>query len=132
MKEIQVKTGSREEFVDITSRVEALLNGDSASSGSSRVGTIYVPHTTAAVTINESADPTVQKDILEQLRSIVPPDGNYRHAEGNSDAHIKSSLIGNTAQVLVEKGSLQLGTWQGVFFCEFDGPRSRKVWFQLR
>jgi len=88
---------------------------------------LYVPHTTAAVTINESADPSVKEDILMVLNQIVPWEANYRHAEGNSPAHVKSTLVGTSEMVAIENGSLALGTWQGIFFCEFDGPRTRKV-----
>ena len=92
---------------------------------------VYVPHTTAAVTINENADPDVKSDIIKGLESIVPADLDYDHAEGNSPAHIKSSIIGSSVNVLIEDGQLVLGTWQGVYFCEFDGPRSRKVYIKV-
>lgn len=122
---LTVKTGAKTEFVDITSEVDRLL----ASTGSVVDGLcfLYVPHTTAAVTINESADPSVRKDILKVLNNIVPWEAGYRHLEGNSPAHIKSTLVGASEWVAVENNRLVLGTWQGLFFCEFDGPRTRKV-----
>jgi secondary thiamine-phosphate synthase enzyme len=122
---LTVKTGAKTEFVDITSEVNRLL----ASTGSVVDGLcfLYVPHTTAAVTINESADPSVRKDILKVLNNIVPWEAGYRHLEGNSPAHIKSTLVGASEWVAVENNRLVLGTWQGLFFCEFDGPRTRKV-----
>jgi secondary thiamine-phosphate synthase enzyme len=119
-----VRTGSREEFVDVTREVAAAV----AESGVERgLGHVYVPHTTAGVTVNESADPSVARDILTTLRRLVPHRGDYRHAEGNSDAHVKTSLVGSSAWVPVRDGRLALGTWQGVFLCEFDGPRTRSV-----
>jgi len=125
VRKLQVGTSSREELKDITSEVKDAVQDIGLDEG---VCTLYVPHTTAGITINESADPDVARDIVSQLREIAPRSKGYRHREGNADAHIKSSLIGNTARILVEDGKLQLGTWQGVFFAEFDGPRSRKVW----
>lgn len=121
---IDVQTRSRTEFVDITGRVQQALDRMPAEDG---LCMVYVPHTTAAVTINESADPSVARDILKVLNEVVPWNGGYRHAEGNSAAHIKSTLVGASEMVAVESGRLVLGTWQGIFFCEFDGPRSRKV-----
>ena len=122
---LTVKTRVKTEFVDITSEVNRLL----ASTGSVVDGLcfLYVPHTTAAVTINESADPSVRKDILKVLNDIVPWEAGYRHLEGNSPAHIKSTLVGASEWVAIENNRLVLGTWQGLFFCEFDGPRTRKV-----
>ncbi len=119
-----VRTRSRTSFVDITSRVQSAAHELGVTDGSIIV---YVPHTTAAVTINESADPDVVDDIDLTLRRLIPESDDYRHAEGNSDAHVKSSLVGCSELVLVSDGSLVLGTWQGVFFCEFDGPRTRQV-----
>lgn len=92
---------------------------------------IFVPHTTSGITINESADPNVKEDIQDQLSKLVPQSRNYKHAEGNSPAHIKSSLIGHSIEILIEEGKLLLGTWQGIFFCEFDGPRKRELWLTL-
>jgi len=122
---LTVNTMAKTEFVDITTDVNRLL----ASTGSVVNGIcfLYVPHTTAAVTINESADPSVRKDILKVLNNIVPWEAGYRHLEGNSPAHIKSTLVGASEWVAVENNRLVLGTWQGLFFCEFDGPRTRKV-----
>ena len=126
MHQISVQTGSRTELVDITSRIAGVVREAGISDA---LCTIYVPHTTAAVTINENADPSVMHDILKVVDSVIPfRDPGYRHSEGNSAAHIKSSMLGCSQNVFVEGGSLKLGTWQGIFFAEFDGPRSRKVW----
>jgi secondary thiamine-phosphate synthase enzyme len=123
-KTITVKTGSKTEFVEITGAVEDAIRSQGVDEG---VCILFVPHTTAGITINESADPSVKSDILMVLNKIVPWKEAYRHLEGNSPAHIKASLIGASEIIAVEGGRLKLGTWQGVFFCEFDGPRSRKV-----
>jgi secondary thiamine-phosphate synthase enzyme len=125
---LKVKTTSRTEFVDITGDVENLVRSAGLKDG---LCMVYVPHTTAAVTINESADPSVKADVLMVLNDIIPWEAAYRHLEGNSPAHIKSSLVGASELIAVEKGRLALGTWQGIFFCEFDGPRSRKVHVRL-
>ena len=125
---LQVKTGNKTEFVDITSDVQEAVRKESVSDG---ICMIYVPHTTAAVTINESADPSVKSDILMVLNDAVPWKADYRHAEGNSPAHVKSTLVGASEMVMIADGNLVLGTWQGIFFCEFDGPRSRKVYLQI-
>ena len=125
---IQIKTSARDQFVDITEQVSALLRKESVDNG---ICYVFVPHTTAAVTINENADPDVRKDMLLGLEDIVSETLGYRHAEGNSTAHIKSSLIGNSINVIIEGGALLLGTWQGIYFCEFDGPRSRKVYVKI-
>jgi len=125
---IKVKTSSRIEMVDITSQVEKELSKARITGG---VCTVYVPHTTAGVTINEGADPAVCGDIMEKLNSLVPANAGYRHMEGNSDSHIKASLIGSSVNVIIEKGNLIMGTWQRIFFCEFDGPRSRKVYLHF-
>jgi len=127
MRTIEVKTQAREELVDITARVREALVSSGVKDG---ICYVYVPHTTAAVTINESADPSVKEDILMTLRKIVPDSLPYRHSEGNSPAHVKASLIGSSVKVIVEEGQLSLGTWQGIFFCEFDGPRSRRVFIK--
>jgi secondary thiamine-phosphate synthase enzyme len=116
-------------MIDITAQVQEALRASGLSEGSCL---IFVPHTTAAVTINENADPTVREDILKVLNQIIPWDAGYRHLEGNSAAHIKATLVGASQTVGVEKGRLQLGTWQGIFFCEFDGPRRRTVRLQFR
>ena len=121
---LTVKTRSRTELIDITSDVSQLVRKSGIEAG---LCLLYVPHTTAAVTINESADPSVKSDILMILNQIVPWEADYRHMEGNSPAHVKSTMVGASELVAVENGSLVLGTWQGIFFCEFDGPRTRKI-----
>ncbi len=125
---LKVKTNSRTEFVDITTQVQQAVQQAGLENG---LCMIYVPHTTAAVTINESADPSVAADMLKVLNQIVPWEAGYKHLEGNSPAHIKTTLVGSSEVVAVENGQLVLGTWQGIFFCEFDGPRSRKVQLKL-
>ena len=125
---LQVKTSGRTDFVDITRSVQEAVQKSGVREG---ICFIFIPHTTAAVTINENADPSVSQDILMGLNRIVPFEGQYQHLEGNSAAHIKSSLIGCSQTVLVESGKLVLGTWQGLFFCEFDGPRARKVYVKV-
>ncbi|MCK4904657.1 secondary thiamine-phosphate synthase enzyme YjbQ [bacterium] len=122
---INISTKSPEEFIDITSLVENKVKASGIKEG---VVTVFIPHTTAAVTINENADPSVVEDIISHLDKIIPPRGNYSHMEGNSHAHIKSSLIGSSRQIIIQNGRLKLGTWQGIYFCEFDGPRKREVW----
>jgi secondary thiamine-phosphate synthase enzyme len=129
MKTIQVKTGSRIEFVDITSRVQEAISKSGVKEG---IAVVYVPHTTAGVTINEAADPAVVQDIIGKLSQLVPHHNSYRHAEGNADAHIKATLVGSSVHLIVSGGSAALGTWQGIFFCEFDGPRSRKVFVKIQ
>ena len=125
---ISVKTTARSEMVDITSSVQKEISKAGVSDG---VCVVYVPHTTAGVTINEGADPSVCRDIVEKLTELVPPNAGYRHMEGNADSHIKASLMGSSVSVMVENGRLLLGTWQKIFFCEFDGPRTRKVYVQF-
>jgi secondary thiamine-phosphate synthase enzyme len=128
--EFHVNTRSRTEMIDITDRVEAAMREAGVQNGDV---IIFCPHTTAAVTINENADPSVVHDILLALDAAVPRSrAEYRHAEGNSDAHTKSSLMGCSTQVLIQDGRLVLGTWQAVYFCEFDGPRHRRVIVQVR
>lgn len=122
---IEVKTRHRNQMVDITKEIQRELSNAGIQEG---LCTVFVPHTTAGVTINEGADPAVCRDILSKLEDMVPPNDNYRHLEGNSDSHIKASLMGSSVSVAVESGRLILGTWQKVFFCEFDGPRSRKAY----
>jgi secondary thiamine-phosphate synthase enzyme len=123
-----IKTSARFEMIDITGRVAALVRESGIRQG---ICHAFVPHTTAAVTINENADPDVPRDILTALDHIVPPSKSYRHAEGNSAAHIKASLFGASQTLLIDDGTLVLGTWQSLFFCEFDGPRTRKVLIKL-
>ena len=121
---LPVKTRERTELVDITSNINRLIRESGVGQG---LCMLYVPHTTAAVTINESADPSVKSDVLMILNRIIPWEANYRHMEGNSAAHIKTTMVGSSELIAVENKQLALGTWQGVFFCEFDGPRSRKL-----
>ncbi len=123
LHELPVRTRSRIEIVDITEGVRAIVRRSGVRAG---VCHVFVPHTTAAVTINEKADPDVRRDLADTLGRLVPEDDSYRHAEGNADAHVKSTLVGVSVLVPVEDGDLALGTWQAVFFCEFDGPRSRR------
>lgn len=124
MSQLKVSTSSRIQFVDITSMVRKFIEHSGISNG---VAVVYCPHTTAGITINEAADPSVVSDIINSLDDLVPRSGAYRHAEGNSDAHIKASLMGSSASILVENSKPLLGVWQGIFFCEFDGPRNRTV-----
>ena len=124
MRQFTIKTSSRCEMIDVTSQVAALVREEKLQNGLCHV---FVPHTTAAVTINENADPDVQADILLGLARLVPERGNYRHREGNADAHIKASLFGASETIVVHEGKLVLGVWQSIFFCEFDGPRTRTV-----
>jgi len=128
MEKINVSTGRRTEFVEITSKVEEVVKKSGIKNG---VCFIYVPHTTCGLTINENADPSVKKDIINKLEEIVPENGGYSHMEGNADAHIKSSIVGHSLTIFIENGNLQLGTWQGIFLCEFDGPRTRQVWLKI-
>ena len=128
IKYINVKSSKRSEFIDITARIEKLVEGSNISDA---VCHLYVPHTTAAVTINEGADPSVKRDIITSLDKLLPHAGDYQHMEGNSDAHIKATLTGNSDTIFIEKGSLVLGTWQAVYFCEFDGPRTRQLMVKI-
>ncbi len=124
---ITVKTTGQTQFVDITNQVRQALKEEGVQDG---LCSLFVPHTTAGITINEGADPDVQRDILAVLNEVVPARFSYRHAEGNSPAHIKASLMGSSVQVMVESGQPLLGTWQSIFFCEFDGPRTRKLYLK--
>lgn len=128
METLQVRSGSRIEFLDITSQVRKVIAESGIQAG---MAVVYVPHTTAGVTINEAADPSVVEDITAQLSQLVPYKSSYKHVEGNSDAHIKTSLVGSSVHLIVSNGAPLLGTWQGIFFCEFDGPRTRKVHVQV-
>jgi len=125
LKRIQIKTQSKQEIVDITERVARAVRESALPDG---LCTIFVPHTTAAITINENADPAVKEDILDALGKLAPSGPHYKHAEGNAHAHIRASLLGHSVTVPIEAGKLALGTWQGILFCEFDGPRQREVW----
>ena len=124
MNEIRVSTKSQTELVDISREVQTAVADSGVRDG---VCHVYVPHTTAGVTINENADPSVREDILMELNKVVPLQDNYKHMEGNAAAHIKATIVGSSETILVDGGQLLLGTWQGIFFCEFDGPRSRRV-----
>ncbi|MFP4363604.1 MAG: secondary thiamine-phosphate synthase enzyme YjbQ [Spirochaetia bacterium] len=124
METLSVQTGSQTEFKNITKQVQSIVKDKGIQEG---MCTVYIPHTTAGVTINEAADPAVKKDIVKELNKIVPFQDNYAHMEGNSAAHIKASLTGISVSIPITGGNLALGTWQGIYFCEYDGPRSRKV-----
>jgi secondary thiamine-phosphate synthase enzyme len=126
--QFEVRTPSHSCLVDVTAQVERLVSQSGIGEG---ICTIFVPHTTAGVTINENADPTVRSDILQELDKIVPWNDNYDHDEGNAAAHIKASLFGSSLVVFVSGGKLKLGTWQGIYLAEFDGPRTRKVWIKV-
>jgi secondary thiamine-phosphate synthase enzyme len=121
---INVRSKTRNEFIDITEMVQDVIKEAGIKTG---VCYLYVPHTTAGITINEGADPSVQRDILNALSRLIPHEMNYAHREGNADAHIKSTLVGSSVNVIVDDGKLLLGTWQSIFFCEFDGPRHRRI-----
>lgn len=122
--EINVNTRSRTEAVDITSKVEEIVKKSEAKSGTA---VIYVPHTTAAVAVNENYDPSVCSDIISTLSKLIPHNGVYTHGEGNADAHVKATIVGSSRSVFFEQGEFLFGTWQGIFFLEFDGPRKRKI-----
>lgn len=128
LNRLSIRTHSRSELVDITPLVRDVVHKSKIENG---VCYVFVPHTTAGITINENADPSVRQDILAELNKLVPWQGDYSHLEGNAAAHIKASLVGSSETVPVEKGDLVLGTWQGVFFAEFDGPRRREVWVEI-
>jgi len=128
MEVLRVKTARRTQLVDVTEEVEKAVGKVGVSSG---VCYLYVPHTTAGVTINEHFDPDVATDVEGVFERLVPRLGPYRHSEGNSDSHAKAAMTGTSAMIFVEGGKLALGTWQGVFFCEFDGPRERKIWVKV-
>lgn len=125
MKEIDVSTTKRSEFIDITTKVSKIISQEGITKG---VCIVFCPHTTAALTINENADPSVKKDIINHLEELVPQGKGYSHLEGNADSHIKSSMLGSSLNIIIEGSRLVLGTWQGIYFCEFDGPRKRKVY----
>ncbi len=125
---LEVRSSRREELINVTEQVRAAVTRSGVAEG---LCSLWVPHTTAAVCVNEAADPSVGRDVLDYLRQAVPERGDYRHPEGNSDAHIKSSLVGAAATIPVQAGKLVLGTWQGIFFCEFDGPRVRRLYVKV-
>lgn len=124
MDVLNIKTNDRNELVDITNEVENTVQIDDG------LLTVFIPHTTAGVCINENADPSVKRDVLTKLKDLIPKNDDYKHLEGNSDSHIKSILTGSSIQVIIENGKLKLGRWQGIFLCEFDGPRKRNVWIK--
>lgn len=124
LNKFTVKTKEREELVNISSQVAAAVKGSGVKNG---ICVVHIPHTTAAVTINENADPDVQRDITSFMKKMVPQSATFRHSEGNSDSHIKSSLFSCSQTIIIDGGNLLLGTWQGIYFCEFDGPRDRTV-----
>ncbi len=128
MKEIAINTSRRNEFVVIDHQVQEVVAESDIKEG---CVVLYCPHTTAALTVNENADPSVVHDILNTMENLIPPNAGYTHMEGNSDAHIKSSLFGPSLTIPVTDGKICQGTWQGLFFCEFDGPRRRKLWIQV-
>ena len=121
---LSIKSSKKTQLIDITSDIQNIVSNSGIQEG---IAVIFVPHTTAGITINENADPAVKSDMLMVLNKIIPENENYRHMEGNSPAHLKSTLVGASETVIIEKGRLMLGTWQALFFCEFDGPRTRKV-----
>lgn len=129
MNSLTIRTSRRSEFIDITAEVAQVVRECGVVDG---IVTVFVPHTTAGITINENADPSVVRDILSTLEKLVPAGVGYTHSEGNADSHIKASLMGSSVQVFVEGGRLALGTWQGIYFCEFDGPRTRHVWVKVQ
>lgn len=128
-KEVSIHTKELMELIDITDVLEKFKEEHQMQDG---VLTVFVPHTTAGITINENADPTVKRDIIYKLREMVPVSDDYRHLEGNSHAHVKSTIYGVSESIIVHKGELMLGTWQGVYFCEFDGPRERKIYLKYQ
>ncbi|MDD3626118.1 MAG: secondary thiamine-phosphate synthase enzyme YjbQ [bacterium] len=129
LEKFSIRTTSNTEMVDITSQVRSVISKSKIKEG---LCVVYVPHTTAAVTINENADPDVVHDIVKELNKVIPFQDGYHHSEGNSAAHIKSSLIGSTVQILIADGSPVFGTWQGIYFCEFDGPRTRNFHVMIK
>jgi secondary thiamine-phosphate synthase enzyme len=128
IRQLRIKTNSKTELVDITQGVQRLVTESGIKTG---LCYVYVPHTTSGVTINENSDPNVGRDILKELNKVIPFDDNYGHNEGNSAAHIKSTIVGVSKAVMVEEGRLALGTWQSIFYCEFDGPRDRRVYVKM-
>jgi secondary thiamine-phosphate synthase enzyme len=127
MEMLNIRTETRETLISVTAQIQALVTDMGWTEG---MLFLHCPHTTAGLTINEDADPSVAMDVVAAMRKLVPHQAGYRHAEGNSDAHIKTSLFGPTLPLIVSDGKIQLGTWQGVYFCEFDGPRNRRLWAQ--
>jgi secondary thiamine-phosphate synthase enzyme len=128
LKEIAVQTNTQTQIIDITAQIQKVVRESGISEG---LCCVFIPHTTAGVTINENADPSVKHDIIMELNKVIPLNDHYRHLEGNSAAHIKASIIGSSVNVPVENNNLLLGTWQGICFCEFDGPRQRNVYVKI-
>ena len=128
LKRLTVRTSSRTQFVDITSEIVKFIEESKVRNG---ICVVFVPHTTAGITINENADPSVRQDIMNTLNKLVPPSAGYTHLEGNADSHIKASLVGSSVTLIIENGRPLLGTWQGIYFCEFDGPRTRSVYVKV-
>ncbi|MFA5118725.1 MAG: secondary thiamine-phosphate synthase enzyme YjbQ [Candidatus Omnitrophota bacterium] len=128
MEKIRIKTNNRVELLDITETVGGIIERGRVSDG---LCVVFCPHTTAGLTINENADPSVRADILKTLNKLIPENAGYAHQEGNSDSHIKSSLFGASLTIIVENNRLMLGTWQGIYFCESDGPRNREIWVKV-
>jgi secondary thiamine-phosphate synthase enzyme len=128
MEKINIRTSRRVELLDITQGIQNIVSKSKVKEG---ICFIFCPHTTAGLTINENADPSVRRDIINTLNKLVPENAGYAHTEGNADSHIKSSLFGSSLIVFIEDGRLVFGTWQGIYFCEGDGPRSREVWIKL-
>jgi len=128
MEKIKLKTTKRIDLLDITDEIQNIVTKSKIKGG---VCFIFCPHTTAGLTINENADPSVRRDIINTLNKLVPENAGYAHTEGNADSHIKSSLFGSSLTIFIEEGQLALGTWQGIYFCEGDGPRSREVWVKF-
>jgi secondary thiamine-phosphate synthase enzyme len=129
VERISIKTNSRTDLVEITDKVQAVVTKSKVKNG---ICFVFCPHTTAGLTINENADPAVRKDIINTLNKIVPANAGYSHGEGNADSHIKSSLLGSSLAIFIEDGQLSFGTWQGIYFCEGDGPRSREIWVKIQ
>jgi secondary thiamine-phosphate synthase enzyme len=128
MEKISIRTDRRIDLIDITDKVQAVVSKSKIKDG---ICFLFCPHTTAGLTINENADPQVKRDIINTLNKLVPENAGYAHTEGNADSHIKSSLFGSTLTIFIEDGQLAFGTWQGIYFCENDGPRSREVWIKI-
>ncbi len=126
--EYNIRTNDRNQILDITPMVREAVRKSGVKNG---IVVVYTPHTTAGITINENADPDVKTDITEFLKELIPYNWRYLHGEGNSDSHIKSTLVAPTINLIVDNGDVKLGTWQGILFCEFDGPRSRKIWVKV-
>ncbi|MFH0790221.1 MAG: secondary thiamine-phosphate synthase enzyme YjbQ [Candidatus Omnitrophota bacterium] len=128
MDKINIRTVKRIDLVDITEEIQNIVSKSKVEQG---ICFIFCPHTTAGLTLNENADPSVRRDIIETLNKLVPVNAGYAHSEGNADSHIKSSLFGSSLNIFVEDGKLVFGTWQGIYFCEGDGPRAREVWVKI-